>query len=297
MHDAFQQIVKKINPTAQLTDFKKLEGGVSAQVFALDAQMSDGTIQKLVVRQYGDANLKADSSIATHEYQLLESLYSRGLPVPKPYLTDESRNILPSPYLVAGFIDGQTIDEPANAIPYVQQMAEVLAKIHEVEAPSFLPDQQGVFTDKLAERPQHSDESLSESEIRETLARHWPPQQQNHSVLLHGDFWPGNTMWRDGKLVGVIDWEDAAVGDPLADLSNGRLEILMFFGVESMNAFTHHYQSLAPGLNYDNLPYWDLCASLRPAGQMADWGLDEATLQKLQTGHKQFIDQAMAKLG
>jgi aminoglycoside phosphotransferase (APT) family kinase protein len=35
--------------------------------------------------------------------------------------------------------------------------------------------------------------------------------------LLHGDYWPDNTLWRDGRLVCVIDWEDAALGDPLAD--------------------------------------------------------------------------------
>jgi aminoglycoside phosphotransferase (APT) family kinase protein len=39
-------------------------------------------------------------------------------------------------------------------------------------------------------------------------------------VLLHGDFWPGNALWRDGALVAILDWEDAAIGDPLADVAN-----------------------------------------------------------------------------
>jgi aminoglycoside phosphotransferase (APT) family kinase protein len=38
--------------------------------------------------------------------------------------------------------------------------------------------------------------------------------------VLHGDYWPGNVLWRDGRLVGVIGWEEAAFGDPLADLAN-----------------------------------------------------------------------------
>jgi aminoglycoside phosphotransferase (APT) family kinase protein len=33
-------------------------------------------------------------------------------------------------------------------------------------------------------------------------------------------------LWRDGRIVAVIDWEDAQVGDPLADLANTRLELL-----------------------------------------------------------------------
>ena len=65
----------------------------------------------------------------------------------------------------------------------------------------------------------------------------WPLSQQNRSVLLHGDFWPGNILWRDGQIVGVIDWEDAAFGDPLADIANTRLELLWAFGVEAMRQF------------------------------------------------------------
>ena len=39
------------------------------------------------------------------------------------------------------------------------------------------------------------------------LRRPPPPVQVNRPVLLHGDFWPGNILWRDGRLVAVIDWE------------------------------------------------------------------------------------------
>lgn len=299
MKDKFQQIADAVRPGAKLVEYKKLEGGVSAQVFALMVELPDGRSQKLVVRQYGEANLKADPNIASHEFELLRLLKARDLPAPEPFYADESCKILPGPYLVVQFIDGQTVDEPADVKDFVRQMAEALVKIHQIDAPaelSFLPDQQQVFTKKLALKPAQLDESLSESRIRDTLATHWPPAQQNKSVLLHGDFWPGNTMWRDGMLVGVIDWEDASIGDPLADLGNGRLEILMFFGSEASEEFTSCYKSLRPDLDYDNLPFWDLCAALRPAGKMADWGLDDATLNKLQAGHKAFVDQAIARL-
>ncbi len=33
-------------------------------------------------------------------------------------------------------------------------------------------------------------------------------------------------LWKDGQLVAVIDWEDAPLGDPLADVANSRLESL-----------------------------------------------------------------------
>jgi len=45
--------------------------------------------------------------------------------------------------------------------------------------------------------------------IRNALLASWPPAQVSDPVVLHGDYWPGNVLWRDGRLVGVIDWEEA----------------------------------------------------------------------------------------
>ena len=39
----------------------------------------------------------------------------------------------------------------------------------------------------------------------------------------------------------MIDWEDAAIGDPLADLANARLEILWAYGWDAMTTFTARY--------------------------------------------------------
>jgi aminoglycoside phosphotransferase (APT) family kinase protein len=47
---------------------------------------------------------------------------------------------------------------------------------------------------------------------------------------LHGDYWPGNLLWNDGKLAAVLDWEDAERGDPLADIALARLDICWAFG-------------------------------------------------------------------
>lgn len=273
MTDRFQKIIEEINPGAKLNSYQKLEGGVSAQVFRLDTTLANGRTRRLIVRQYGSGDLESDSKVATHESLLLRYLKNKGIPCPAPFYTDESCRILSSPYIVVEFIDGQTVEEPKDATDFVRKMAEALASIHEVDATdlelSFLPDQQKIYTAKLSSKPLKYDESLSESLIRDTLEKAWPPASKNKSVILHGDFWPGNTMWRNDNLVGIIDWEDAGRGDPLADLGNGRLEILMFFGKEAMDEFTIRYKTLMPGLDYDNLPYWDLCAALRPAGKMA----------------------------
>jgi prepilin-type processing-associated H-X9-DG protein len=148
---------------------------------------------------------------------------------------------------------------------------------------------------RLRERPVRLDDSLSEGHIRDALEAIWLPAQHNPSVLLHGDYWPGNTLWCDGHLVAVIDWENAAIGDPLADLANGRLEILWAFGEEAMQHFTNQYVLLA-AVDCTNLPHWDLYAALRPASRLDTWGLDEATEQRMRRWHEVFVTQALEQL-
>jgi hypothetical protein len=43
------------------------------------------------------------------------------------------------------------------------------------------------------------------------------------------------------------------------------MEFLWAFGKEAMQQFTDHYQGLT-SVDCTDLPYWDLCAALRPAG-------------------------------
>ena len=39
-------------------------------------------------------------------------------------------------------------------------------------------------------------------------------------------------------------------------------------------------------LDFADLPYWDLCAALRTAGQITVWAGDPATEQRVRAGHR-----------
>lgn len=42
---------------------------------------------------------------------------------------------------------------------------------------------------------------------------------QEDELIRHGDFSPPNTIWRDGKVVGLVDWDFAQPGKAISDLA------------------------------------------------------------------------------
>jgi aminoglycoside phosphotransferase (APT) family kinase protein len=294
----FERLVQKLDPGALLVRAWPLTGGISAQVTALEIAPILGEPYKVVVRQHGPADLAFNPNIACDEYRLLATLKAAGLPVPAPIYLDTSNAVFVTPVIVAEFIDGSTAFAPLPLNDALEQMAAALAQIHRVVVPtelSFLPRQVETVTDVLRERPHVLDASLDEERIRDALGAVWPLPPRNPVRLLHGDYWPGNIFWRDGKLAAVLDWEDAALGDPLDDLAIMRLELLWNFGVKAMNEFTRRYQART-SIDLTDLSYWDLCAALRPCGRIALWAADAEREAVMRDAHRQFRMQAFEAL-
>jgi aminoglycoside phosphotransferase (APT) family kinase protein len=299
-----RRLLRALDPDLTLTSAQSLAGGVSAQVTRIDAALPDGTTDRLVLRQYGAANLSADPLSAQHEYQLLALLHEAGIPVPRPRYVDESRTIIPVPCLIIDFVDGAPVtgpgQVPGSRADFTGQLAATLARIHQagiaVTNVPHLADIGGIATARIGTWPPALDDALNERAVRAALARIWPPPQPNQPVLLHGDYWPGNTLWQGGTLRYVVDWEDAVLGDPAAEVANTRMELTMLFGAAAANDFTRQYRALMPALDLAALPHWDLYAALRLAGRMTDWGLAPADLARMRAGHREFTGAALAQL-
>lgn len=298
-NNLFEQVVKKIDPQSKLLHTWTMTGGVSAQVTALVLEQPDGGTKKLIMRQHGDADLAFNPQVAAAEFRLLQVLKSAHIAAPAPYLLDQSGHIFPTPYLVVEYVEGETEFAPANLTSFLHQLADYMARLHQLNIAdvdlSFLPKQEIILAELLKNRPVTLDHSLEEGRIRDALEALSPLPQQNQSVLLHGDLWPGNVLWLDGTLVAVIDWEDARLGDPLADLAYSRLEILWTFGVEAMQQFTDEYLLLNT-IDVINLPYWDLSAALRPAFQIGNWAADDTAEKRMREAHRWFVNQAFDAL-
>jgi aminoglycoside phosphotransferase (APT) family kinase protein len=285
-----EALARRIDPQGTLLRTWELKGGVSAQVTAFEVERDDGRRETLIVRRHGAADLRRNPRIAEDEFRLLQLLESAGVPAPTPRYLDAKAEIFFTPSLVVDYVEGELPPAAADREEVVRQLAAVLAEIHRIDRStvdlSFLRD--------IAAMP--PDGPADDHRARSVLEAALPLPRRNRSVLLHGDFWPGNTLWRDGRILAVIDWEDAAVGDPLADVANARLELLWALGSGAMDAFTRRYRALAGGTDFTDLPYWDLWADLRLAGRVAEWGLDESTVKTMRARHEAFVAQALEKL-
>lgn len=293
------QIATKIHSDCTLIKFWQLEGGISAAVTALEIKRADGTIVKMIIRQHGSGDLAGNLDVALLEYNLLKIMKSAGLPVPDAYLVDQSGDIFPTPYVVIEFMDGATDLTPPNPVERAAQLAEVLSRIHAVDCStldvSFLVKKAAKIHRKLSRVPDKLDDTMHEQHVREVLSAVWPLPAINEQVILHGDFWPGNVLWRDGEISAVIDWENGEFGDPLADFANARLEILLLFGPEAMHDFAQTYLSHNP-VDLTHLPYWELVAALRTASQITAWGFDAATETLIIETRREFVEQTLQRI-
>jgi aminoglycoside phosphotransferase (APT) family kinase protein len=299
--EQISELLRAARPDWRLARAWPLPGATSSQVSAIEAESPDGQRTTLALRQYGAANLKSDPHAAQTEYRLLQLLDAAGQPVPRPYLADESRAILPGPFLLQELIDGKPVDNPSDLADFTGQLAAALASLHncgfaQAEVP-FLADVRDDFARKMGTGSPPHDEYLEEPAVLAELEARWPPPPANRPVVLHGDYWPGNVLWRDGRVVGIIDWEDALFGDPLADLAITRLEIGWFFGPDASRTLTDQYLALRGDIDTSALPLWDLRAALRACRfNLQAWGLPAAKLESMRAGLRAFILSALRGL-
>jgi aminoglycoside phosphotransferase (APT) family kinase protein len=96
-------------------------------------------------------------------------------------------------------------------------LARIHASLHDVRAPAELPDLRAQLAERL-------ESELVPADLREQALRSLEMLPDGEQ-LWHGDFHPGNVMHRRGGYA-VIDWKNAARGDPAADVARTRLLML-----------------------------------------------------------------------
>lgn len=277
---------------------------MSSGMTAFEIRTTNGVTKRLVRRSSSGYALRDNPRAAAIEFDLLGSLVARGLRVPVPRHFDGTGELFAEPYLVVDYVDGTPQFAPADQRDFVVRMATGLAEIHGVDAAQPAVAALSKYA-PIVERQrshEHTSRVMDVGAVLAVLDEASPLPQRNRSTLLHGDYWAGNVVWHDGIVEGVIDWEEARVGDPVIDVAISRLDILWLLGVDAMDSFTDAYRS-ASNADLGDLPYWDLDAALRPSFNIGEWaaawpelGRPDITEATMRAGHALFVEKAFAAL-
>lgn len=290
----FTSIAHQVFPGSSFLGHWPLTGGVSANMYAVELEQPSGEHRCIVIRQHGAATWKSlDKDVTSNEFELLRVLFDEGLEVPEPLYLDRTGSILPSPYLVTEYIDGTTSVPHEVLDKCLQQMALFLSRLHGLDPASIsipdLPTIEDPVTGALEYLPKVGEDKRLLSAIGSMKA------STTVRRLLHGDFWPGNILWKNGRLAAVIDWEDATLGDPMSDLACCRVELLCQYGPDAMEAFTDYYLGY-DGPDISDLGLWEIYVSAAALATMPNWGLspDEEDHRRKMTND--FLKESADKL-
>lgn len=279
-------MVERLFPGAQLHSQQRLTGGVSADVYRLDLTLTTGVSHSIVLRMHGTTHAGHPAAL---EFELLKALHKAGVAVPDVLLVDECCELLPDPFLVMSFVPGSTHIPTDTIAERIQIMAHTLATIHQIPTTGLpaLPKRTAPFPEAFDYWPagahwQSQRDALANLPIVEYNGAH---------TLLHGDYWPENLLWQDGSICAVLDWEDAAVGDPLADVAAACVELRYLFGESAMQQFRSAYAQHHP-VDSQRLAQWQIYVAAAAQRFMGDWGLPVARVATMRAAALASIEEA-----
>lgn len=238
----------------------RLEGGIGCTMDLL--AVGDA---KAILRRYGPWYEPADWP-AEKESAVLERLLEAGLAVPEPLWRDVD-DVFDEHALLISYLEGAPLFHADDPLDWADQLARHLVRVHEVD-PTGLPEPMEAI-DLEASMPGRFGEFTMGAELWEGLLGTRP--DPGGTVFLHGDYWPGNTLWRDGRLVAIIDWEHPAIGDPMLDVAYSSMDLRYFFGDDRLaERFVDTYLETS-GRSPETLRHWELQALARPVPDIAPW--------------------------
>lgn len=244
--------------------------------------------------------------VMSAELQAMELALAHGIPIPRPIATgvvEDSYPAMAIEWMQGELIGDSIIAEPDSAERMGEISGELLARVHEVPAHTLNDPEH--LTDNWAQRAIGND-----SQLQAVLDAIRDPELR----LLHLDYHPFNLLASDGAITGIIDWTNAALGDPRADIarSSSTMELLapMYVGevperIAACQRFTRgllkSYEALRGPLT-DMAPFYawagkKILAELRPKARSLPSDDPEGFLRTVETWTQHWREQAVENPG
>ena len=176
------------------------------------------------------------------EAAVLRGLAGTGVPVPAVLGLCADRDVAERPFSVLEYVAGEVPDyRTITALPawkdeggrahLADEFVRVLAELQRVDparagldGPSPASERErlhGAIAAMVAIAARRTDGWVPHpifGHAAQWCREHAPDGPTSDMVVVHGDYKVGNFIWRDERIVALLDWEGAALGDPLQDL-------------------------------------------------------------------------------
>ncbi len=265
-------------------DVTLLSGGAIQQNWQIEVTVTGGAQQGThtwVLRTDAPATV-ASSLPRAREFAIIRFAHAQGLQAPRPLFLCEDKTVIGQPFFVMEKLPGVAaghkvvrldLDRPALA----RELAQAAARIHAIRPP--LQDLPFLKTflarDVIAACRAYLD-TLDEPHPVLEWGLRWcerraPHHGEEETTFVHRDFRTGNYLVHEGKLAGLLDWEFAALGNPLEDIGwicakcwCFRHEHHIVGGVADLDDFIPAYEA-ASGRTVPRaaLLYWQVMAHIR----------------------------------
>lgn len=201
----------------------------------LTYRVRDGQNRTWVVRRPPVGHVLATAHDMGREYRVISALRDTEVPVPRAYAMCTDATVIGAPFSVMEDIDGVPYRGTAQLTPLgpertrsiVWRLVDTLAAVHRVEPTAVgladLGRPAGFLARQVSRWSRQLDASYprelpAADELHRRLAADIPTDSD--SCIVHGDYRLDNVLVDStDRLVAVIDWEMATLGDPLTDLA------------------------------------------------------------------------------
>jgi aminoglycoside phosphotransferase (APT) family kinase protein len=162
---------------------------------------------------------------------------------------------------------------------FLKQLAEGLPLIHRVDsqqAGQRLPRYERYFDDDELGLPPTWARNRELWNRARAIAGSDPPPGRD--CLIHRDYHPGNTLWLDSRLTGIVDWTQGSWGRAAVDTAHMRWNLAVDYGVDTAETFLEYYRLVASNSEEDQ-GYWDvvtlldLIPDIKPGSVPGNWDL------------------------
>lgn len=249
-------VARQFGRGARIVSVRRLRGGSSTAIHAVDIEDRQGRRHALVLRRFIRPNWKYPG-LPRREANVLEQLERAGYPAPRLIAFDAEPAECDARALLMTRLPGRVELAPKNMTAWLRQMAAALPPVHDVPIGTGLRPYRPYSAPRTLDVPAWSQEPKA---WRAVLGLARSPQPRTRPRFIHRDYHPGNILWQRGRLSGVIDWINAAAGPPGIDIAHCRVNLVRLHGIRVADRFLAEYASVTGTSVSDYQPYWDAIA-------------------------------------